>query len=171
MPNEQPNHSVTNLAGQQAGDQQITAAGRDVRHGADADAVLGFLREYVFAADQQRETAIKAVAQQLARNRDDMGIVTDAVRSVRDRLNADDDARVRRQRELDHALATLGESLEAQDIALAELRRGQRIARRWIAALTLALAVALAVVAWLVWREAAALAARAAFDAVVAGRR
>lgn len=165
-----PPRPVTDLSGQQAGDQSFQAAGENIYHGANADHVLDFLREYVFAADQRRETAVKAASQELKRAQLEMGIVTDAVRSVRDRLDDDDADRVRRQRELDHALATLGESLEAQDIALAELRRGQQLARRWLAGLTLALVLVLVVVAVLVWREATLLATRAAFDATM-GRR
>lgn len=42
---------------------------------------------------------------------------------------------------------------EELDQALAELHDGQRIARRWLAGITAALAVTLAAVAWLLWRE------------------
>lgn len=166
-----PPRPVTDLSGQQAGDQSFQAAGENIYHGANADHVLDFLREYVFAADQRRETAVKAASQELKRAQLEMGIVSDAVRSVRDRLDDDDRDRVRRQRDLDHTLATLGEYLEAQALDLAALRRGQTLARRWLAGLTALLIIEILVVAWLVDRELAILAARAAYDVLVAGRR
>lgn len=42
---------------------------------------------------------------------------------------------------------------EELDAALAELHRGQRIARRWLAGITGVLAAVLAAVVWLLWRE------------------
>jgi len=111
-------------------------AGNNITHGADATEVLAFLREYVFKADQARETAIKDLARELVYTRGDMGILSDAVRAVRDQVDdlvnaTEADARQRpaRQAELDHQLA---------------------VARRWLAGLTIALLVALAVVAVLV---------------------
>lgn len=148
-PRKRPNSTV-DATGQQVGDQQITAAGRDLTQGANADAVLEFLRDYVFEADQQRETTIKNVGNELRRTRDEVAIVSDAVRSVRDRMDDDDHDRRQRQAQL--------------DAALSELHRGQRIARRWLAGITAVLAVAAAVVAWLLWRELGLLAARAAYD-------
>lgn len=135
---------------QQVGEQQNTVAGGDINQGANADAVLEFLRDYVFEADQQRETTIKNVGNELRRTRDEVAIVSDAVRSVRDRMDDDDHDRRQRQAQL--------------DAALSELHRGQRIARRWLAGITAVLAAALAVVAWLLWRELGLLAARAAYD-------
>lgn len=164
MHEEERRRSTVDASGQQVGEQQVSAAGRDIHHGADATAVLAFLRDYVFAADQERETALKTVSRELARARLDMGIMSDAVRSVRDRLDDDDADRVRRQRELDDALARLGENLEAQDITLGELRRGQALARRWLALLTLFLLAVAVVLAAVVWYEVA-LFARALFDA------
>lgn len=130
---------IYNAPEQQVGEQQNTVAGRDISQGANANAVLEFLRDYVFEADQQRETTIKDVGRELRRTREDVAIVSDAVRSVRDRMDDDDHARVGRQASL--------------DAALAELHQGQRIARRWLAGLTAALVVAALVVAWLAWRE------------------
>ena len=44
------------LRGSQTGDVQTgDVAGRDVHHGADADGLLAFLRDYVFLDEQRRE--------------------------------------------------------------------------------------------------------------------
>ena len=125
-------------------------AGGNITHGADATEVLAFLREYVFKADQARETAIKELARELVYARGDMGILSDAVRAVRDQVDdlvnaAQLDAKERpaRQLALDHQLT---------------------IARRWLAGLTIALLVALAVVALLALDRYVLIAARAWFD-------
>lgn len=159
---DEPRRSTVDAAGQQVGEQHVSAAGRDIRHGADADAVLSFLREYVVAADQQRETTLKDVQRELKRTRDDMGIISDAVRSVRDRLDDDDRERVTRQAALDKALARLEARASAHAAELAALRR---------ASITggLVLLGILAVVAILVSREAGWL-ARAVYDAYVVAR-
>lgn len=62
-------------------------AGGNITHGADPAEVLAFLREYVFAVDQKRETANKELGRQLAYARGDMGILSDAVRAVRDQVD------------------------------------------------------------------------------------
>jgi hypothetical protein len=96
-------------SGGQTGDQHIgQAAGGDIHNvGADADGVLSFLREYVFRADQNREMAIKELRRDLERARQDREILSDAVRTIRDRVDylvaerardmADRHARQRRQ--------------------------------------------------------------------------
>jgi hypothetical protein len=117
--------ATLDAAGQQVGEQHVAAAGGNINHGADATEVLAFLREYVTKSDQQRETVLKTISRELAHTRLDSGIISDAVRSVRDRLDDDDRDRARRQAELDGALTSLGETLEAQDIVLAALRRAQ----------------------------------------------
>ncbi len=133
-------------------------AGGNITHGADATEVLNFLREYVFEADQKRETANKELARQLAYARGDMGILSDAVRAVRDQVDdlvnaaeADAAQRPARQLALDHQLA---------------------VARRWLAGLTIALLVALAVVALLVLDRYVFIGvARAWFDVALAATR
>jgi len=130
-------------------------AGGNITHGADATEVLAFLRSYVFEADQKRETAIKDLARELVYTRGDMGILSDAVRAVRDQVDdlvnaAEADARQRPARQ-------------------AELDRQLTIARRWLAGLTIALLVALAVVAVLVLdRYVFVSVARAWFDVALA---
>lgn len=62
----------------------------------------------------------------------------------------DFEARLKRQAQMDGEFAVL--------------RAGQALARRWIAALTLALVAVMLVIAWLVWREAVVFAVRAGFD-------
>jgi hypothetical protein len=143
------------------------AAGRDIHQGADATAVLKFLQAYVFEADQRREVGIKDLAHELVLTRGDMGILSDAVRSLRDRNEADARQRLDRQNDLDTHLAEFGEALEAQAIDMGELRRGQRIARHWLAALTLAVLGAAVIIAALILREAGVLAARAALEALI----
>jgi hypothetical protein len=77
-----PPRPVLDLSGGQAADLSIgQAAGHSITNqGADATAVLVFLRDYVFKADQVRETAIKEV-------RGELGMVSDALRGVRNQLN------------------------------------------------------------------------------------
>lgn len=78
------------------------AAGRDIHQGADADAVLRFLRDYVFAADQRTETTIKELRRELARVRDDIGIIRDAVHALRERVDDITDAAARDRIERGH---------------------------------------------------------------------
>jgi hypothetical protein len=139
--------SAHDLSGAQTGDvtNRDSAGGDITYHGADAGAVLTFLRDYVFASDQQRETAIKAVSQELRRARDDMGIISDAVRSVRDRLDDDDRERVERQK--DHDLFMADMAVQASDQA-----RALRQLRRWVVVLTIALFAFALILAAVVWR-------------------
>jgi len=133
-------------------------AGNNITHGADPAEVLAFLRDYVFKADQERETANKELARQLVYTRGDMGILSDAVRAVRDQVDdlvnaaqLDASQRPARQLALDHQLA---------------------VARRWLAGLTIALLVALAVVALLVLDRYVFIGvARAWFDVALAATR
>jgi hypothetical protein len=139
------NSSLINQgSGNQGGDQSYgSVAGRDIHNqGADANAVLDFLRRYVFEADQRRETALKELNREIRLSRDDMAIMGDALRTVRDRVddiivNSDADKldREDRQGELDRALAAL--------------REEQRRMRRVLFWGGVALLVALLVGAWL----------------------
>lgn len=104
-------HHVVDQRGAQTGDQSYRdVAGRDVHHednrvGADANQVLDFLRTYVFHADQARETAIKELKRDLTHElrlvRGDVAIQSDALRTVRDRVDrmADDRERERLERQ------------------------------------------------------------------------
>jgi len=130
-------------------------AGNNITHGADPAEVLAFLRDYVFKADQERETANKELARQLVYTRGDMGILSDAVRAVRDQVD-------------DLVNATEADALQ-RPARQAELDRQLTIARRWLAGLTIALLVALAVVALLVLdRYVFVSVARAWFDVALA---
>lgn len=135
------------------------AAGGDIVHaGADPDGVLSFFREYVFSADQRRETAIKDVSHELGMVRGDMGVITDALRALRDRANDEDRERESRRGELDATLGELTEALTALADDQAIVRRDQR--RLFLAILGLAALwlVGLAVLALLIYDRYAALA-------------
>lgn len=107
--------SVYDASGSQSGDHHIGQVGQTITNqGASPDRVLDFLRSYVFEADQRRETAIKELRDEASRLREDMHIVSDAVRSVRRRVDdiideaeRDQQARVTRQRALDMWLALI----------------------------------------------------------------
>lgn len=73
----------------QSGDHESRDnAGRDIHHqGADADKVLDFLRSYVVEANQTRETAIKEAKHELVNVQRDFVIVTDSLRTLRERLD------------------------------------------------------------------------------------
>ena len=130
-------------------------AGNNITHGADPAEVLAFLRDYVFKADQERETANKELARQLVYTRGDMGILSDAVRAVRDQVDdlvnaAEADARQRPARQ-------------------AELDRQLGINRRWLAALTVGFVAAFVVLALLAYdRYVFVSVARAWFDVALA---
>lgn len=150
--------SVLDLSRSQAGDVSTRdAAGRDIYQGADADAVLSFLRAYVFEADQRRETALKELGHELKRVRGDMQIITEALRGVRDQVNDDARERHRRQAELDDALAAINTTAARHAAELAALRRAS------IAGGLVLLGI-IAILAILVSREAGWV-ARAAYDA------
>jgi hypothetical protein len=149
--------------GNQGGDEQYeNVAGRDINHGADATAVLDFLRSYVFAADQRRETAHKELSREVRLSRDDMAIMGDALRTVRDRVDdliVDRDVdkldREDRQGELDKALKALRDEQERLRLAVeARSARNRRIFL-WFA---IGIVVALLVAGWVAWDRYAALA-------------
>jgi hypothetical protein len=107
-PEEQP---AVNLGGAQVGEVgKIDAAGRDhvtTYQGMDpallAQALAEtqtFLREYAFRADYTREKALKDAALDMRRTRDELLIITDALRTVRDRVDSlvDDRDRERQER-------------------------------------------------------------------------
>lgn len=149
-----PPRPVTDLSGQQAGDQRFRdTAGENIYHGLDGATLLRLLegqaheRELVAAAIERLSTQLRG---------------HELMQAKRDEQETRQ--RTERQGVLDHRLTT-------QDADLAALRRGQTLARRWLAILTLLLILEIIVVAWLVDRELALLAARAVYDAVVAGRR
>jgi hypothetical protein len=126
-------------------------AGRDIHQGADADKVLNFLREYVFEADQRRETAIKELHRELRLSRGDTVIVSDVLRTVRDRVDdlivdrdVDKLEREDRQSELDAALAAI--------------REEQRRTRRVLFWFGIGIIVALVVAGWLTYDRLAAMA-------------
>jgi hypothetical protein len=135
------------------------AAGRDIVHqGADASQVLAFLRSYVFEADQRRETAIKELHRELRLSRGDTVIVSDVLRTVRDRVDdliVDRDVdkldREDRQSALDGILA-------AHKQEIAALRAEQRRTRRVLFWFGVGIIAALAVAAWLTYDRLAALA-------------
>ena len=135
------------------------AAGRDIVHqGADATRVLDFLRSYVFDADQRRETAIKDLHHELRLSRGDTVIVSDVLRTVRDRVDdlivdRDVDKLEREDRQL-----ALDRILEAQKQEIAALRAEQRRTRRVLFWFGIGILVALAVAAWLAADRFAALA-------------
>lgn len=56
-------------------------------NGADPDELLSFIRDYVFTADQRRETEHKTMSARMTqienRQTDNLAIVTDAVRAIR----------------------------------------------------------------------------------------
>ena len=153
---EQKRRTTVDAAGQQVGEQHVDAAGGNINHGADATAVLEFLRAYVFEADQRREVGIKAVATEIQRARGDMGIISDAVRSLRDRADADARQRHERQGELDAALGEFAEALEAQAADMAALRRGQYRLAWAIVALVVLWLLGLFVLALLIYDRYAA---------------
>lgn len=141
MPDEQ---TGINLSGAQIGDVSATGnAGGSIYHGANpapmVDALVQslastqqFFREYVHAADQTREKAIKEAAQELRHTRDELRIYSDALGTVRDRL---DDVVNERERDL------------------VERRARQRVLNWWLAGITASIALLALAVSWLAWRE------------------
>lgn len=115
--------------GSQSGDHTSRDnAGRDIYQGADPNAVLDFFRRYLFEADQERNTAIKELRRELERLRDDVHIVSDALRTLRERVDdilddrdRDRLERQRRQLALDLRLAALALLIVAVALALALL--------------------------------------------------
>jgi len=148
--------SVLDLSRGQTGDVATgDNAGGDITHGADATEVLAFLREYVFAADQRMETTVKALGREAELGRLDTRILMESHRSLRNRVD-----------DLVNAAARDATERPARQ---AELDRQLTIARRWLAGLTIALLVALAVVAVLVLdRYVFVSVARAWFDVALA---
>lgn len=126
---------------QQVGEQQNTVAGGDINQVDPRvlDRVLRFLE-----GDRHSRDLFAAMLEHLGNQLD----AHEIMQTRRDQVDVKE--RAARREEL--------------DAALANLRQGQAIARRWLAGLTLAMAVAAAVVAWLLWRELGLLAARAAYD-------
>jgi hypothetical protein len=122
-----------------------------VVQGADPNGVLDFLREYVFAADQRRETAIKGLAMEIGNARSDMVIIADVVRSLRDRANLDDRDRDARRADLDATLGEITEAVGALAEALAEDRARATRVLHWLIALTATLVLALALLAALLY--------------------
>lgn len=150
MPEDTRRRSALDLSGAQTGDlTSRDSAGGDINHhGADPGAVLTFLRDYVFEADQRREVAIKEVAQEIRDARADMGIISDALRSLRERANADDREREERQRELDLQLTDFAVVVSDLTEVSARQSRELRWMRLWVAVLSVALVVA----AFVLWR-------------------
>jgi hypothetical protein len=142
--------------GAQTGDQSYRdTAGRDIHQGADPTAVLDFLRDYVFAADQRRETAHKELSREVRLSRDDMAIMGDALRTVRDRVDdlivdrdVDKLEREDRQGELDRVLKALRDEQERLRLSVeARSARNRRILF-WFA---IGLLVALLIGGWLAY--------------------
>lgn len=130
------------LPGAQLGDTKIDAAGRDqhtttntTHQGADATEVLLFLKEYLFKADQQRETVLKDV-------RGELGLLSDSLRGLRNQVN-------------DLATDADKDKEDAASRLLAELRerRHQRRVQNWWLG-TITAAVAVMAIGWLylLWR-------------------
>jgi hypothetical protein len=145
--------------GAQTGDQSVeNLAGRDIHQGASPDKVLSFLEKYVFEADQRRETALKELSRDVRLSRDDMAIMGDALRTVRDRV---DDLIVDRdvdKLDREDRQAQVDAERDAQRAEIARLAKqieDQRLALFWCG---VALVVALIIGGWLLYDRYAALA-------------
>jgi hypothetical protein len=152
----EPKRALIDNQGAQTGDQTSRdLAGRDIHQGADANSVLDFLRSYVFEADQRRETALKELNREIRLSRDDMVIIGDALRTVRDRVDdliVDRDVdkldREDRQGVLDEALKALRDEQERLRLLVEACSARNRRALIWI---TIGLIVALLIAGWVAY--------------------
>ena len=147
----------------QGGDTSIgQAAGGNIVHGMDPGEALAFVRDYMWRMDQQREQRDRELSDALSHltNQFQAYQIMDSRRQA-----ADDKERIERREALDDTLDAIAAALAAQADALADVRQGQRITRRWLVGLAVVLVLAAAVVVWLVSRELAALAVRALLEA------
>lgn len=119
--------------------QQRDAAGRDINHGVDLDALLRFVEGVRSSNDALAASVVRLHERIAEMDRADRRAEQDAAmeRAI------DFEARLARQARLDQEIDRL---------------------RRWLMGLTVAIIVVLAILAALVWREAGLLAARALFD-------
>lgn len=135
---DEPQRPAQDYSGAQMGDhQQRDAAGRDIVHGVDADKTLDLVR--FFWEDRQQRDIRRAE-------------LDDALQDMRDTIEL--------------YRSTITQRINALVELMEQQAYEQRRTRRWLAGLTLAIIVVLAVLAGLVWREAGMLAASAAFDAL-----
>jgi hypothetical protein len=143
----EPKRALIDNQGAQTGDQTSRdLAGRDIHQGADANSVLDF---------QRRETALKELNREIRLSRDDMVIIGDALRTVRDRVDdliVDRDVdkldREDRQGVLDEALKALRDEQERLRLLVEARSARNRRALIWI---TIGLIVALLIAGWVAY--------------------
>lgn len=129
---KQQRQGVYEAPAQNVGDQENMVAGGNITYGAPADSVLDFLRQYVFQADDVRNTAVKEATGALRRAQDEMRILSDAQHALRDRLDRLVDSHARDQ---------------------VERQQRQAVLNWWLGTITGVLALLALAVLWLAWRE------------------
>ena len=152
MPEQKRRRAAVSLEGAQTADVNTgDSAGENIYHGLDGEQLRAIMQ-------QQTEFYTTLVSAYERQYKDVVGQL-DLLRREADIYQRGEKAqRQARQESLDASLAEFTEALTDQADALAELRRGQRLTRRWLVGLTLALLGAVLVVAVLAQRELTALA-------------
>jgi hypothetical protein len=136
-----PPRSVVDLQGGQTADVSVGQAANTITNanqGADATEVLIFLKDYIFKADQVRETALKEV-------RSSIVIMSDAMRSMREQLNdlsKDFDRRKEADAEAQRKEAEAEEQRKEADAQrlladYSQRRRRQWVLNAWLGAITI----------------------------------
>jgi hypothetical protein len=136
-------------AGQQVGEQQNTAAGGNINHGIPPEQAFDLVR-FLWEDRQERDVRREQLDNTLQDMRDQIELY---------RIT------------LAQRITAITVSVDVLAAASAQQARETRRLRYWLAGLTVVLSVSVGVLAWLLWREAAAMALRAAFDVALVWRR